>query len=143
MGGKGRHPYPQLRPPIALQAREFEGNPLELSYFMLSNLPVDDDVRQQLLEAHTGGWVGGCGVVGWDRCAGVVQVSALLCRPFLLYCKHLPGFIGASSSIKASLCACLQLTSGYGQSASCCRRWGPWAARPAAAPWRAAQTLCR
>ncbi|EFN59238.1 hypothetical protein CHLNCDRAFT_138225 [Chlorella variabilis] len=36
---------------IAPQAREFEGNPLELSYFLLSNLPVDDDVRQQLLEA--------------------------------------------------------------------------------------------
>lgn len=35
------------------QARSFEGNPLELSYFLLSNLPVDDDVRQQLLEAKT------------------------------------------------------------------------------------------
>lgn len=41
-----------------LQAREFEGNPLELSYFLLSNLPVDDDVRQQLLEACSGGWAG-------------------------------------------------------------------------------------
>ncbi|PRW58559.1 cereblon isoform X2 isoform B [Chlorella sorokiniana] len=38
---------------IAPQARGFEGNPLELSYFLLSNLPVDDDVRQQLLEAKT------------------------------------------------------------------------------------------
>ncbi|KAL4426161.1 hypothetical protein ABPG77_007443 [Micractinium sp. CCAP 211/92] len=38
---------------IAPQAREFEGNPLELSYFLLSNLPVDDDARQQLLEART------------------------------------------------------------------------------------------
>ncbi|KAL4853631.1 Phospholipase A I [Chlorella vulgaris] len=38
---------------IAPQAREFEGNPLELSYFLLSNLPVNDNVRQQLLEAST------------------------------------------------------------------------------------------
>ena len=38
---------------IAPQARQFEGNPLELSYFLLSNLPVDDDVRQQLLEVAT------------------------------------------------------------------------------------------
>ncbi|KAL4443928.1 hypothetical protein ABPG75_011665 [Micractinium tetrahymenae] len=38
---------------IAPQAREFEGNPLELSYFLISNLPVDDDARQHLLEART------------------------------------------------------------------------------------------
>jgi hypothetical protein len=37
-----------------MQAREFRGGPLELSYHLLSNLPVDDDVRQQLLEANSG-----------------------------------------------------------------------------------------
>lgn len=55
---KGKASAHATAPPTALQAREFEGNPLELSYFLLSNLPVDDDVRQQLLEAHTGGWGG-------------------------------------------------------------------------------------
>jgi cereblon len=38
---------------LRVQAREFEGNPLELSYFLLSNLPVNDNARQQLLEAST------------------------------------------------------------------------------------------
>ena len=71
-----------VKPPIPLsQARGFEGNPLELSYFLLSNLPVDDDVRQQLLEAKTGGCV--CGrselVVGRERAdvAGPRQTFAL------------------------------------------------------------------
>lgn len=39
---------------IAPRAREFEGSPLELSYFLLSNLPVDDDARQHLLEWTSG-----------------------------------------------------------------------------------------
>ena len=73
---KGKASAHATAPPTALQAREFEGNPLELSYFLLSNLPVDDDVRQQLLEAHTGGWVGW---VGWG---GAPHGS---CCPFLLH----------------------------------------------------------
>lgn len=48
--------HPALPPFYHHQAREFEGNPLELSYFLLSQLPVDDDMRQQLLEAKTGVW---------------------------------------------------------------------------------------
>lgn len=33
------------------QAKEFQGDPLDLSYWLASNLPLEDDTRQKLLEA--------------------------------------------------------------------------------------------
>ena len=45
-----------------MQVPAFMGDPLALSYWLVSNLPLDDAVRQQLLEAHSG--VGGGGAEG-------------------------------------------------------------------------------
>ncbi len=38
---------------ICFQVRQLQGDPLALSYWLASNLPLEDDTRQRLLEAPT------------------------------------------------------------------------------------------
>ncbi|GAB4813547.1 hypothetical protein N2152v2_000593 [Parachlorella kessleri] len=43
----------QLLAAVAPHVPAFRGDPLALSYWLVSNLPLDDSTRQQLLEAHS------------------------------------------------------------------------------------------
>ncbi len=38
---------------MCFQVRQLQGDPLALSYWLASNLPLEDDTRQRLLEAPT------------------------------------------------------------------------------------------
>lgn len=79
---------------LSTQAREFEGGPLALSYFLLSQLPVDDDVRQQLLEATSGGWGAGGGG-RWER----NTAAARLCwEPCFAHTACLPACSGRAAA---------------------------------------------
>ena len=45
--------YPKKNHSSVFQVRQLQGDPLALSYWLASNLPLEDDTRQRLLEAPT------------------------------------------------------------------------------------------